>query len=196
MITGLTPFWVEKPNVLDWIITAAYVAIASLCMLAALRRCGNLGAAGEGPRVWWSLALLSLVLGVNKELQLQTLLVHVGRVVAIEEGWYGSRRLAQGLFLVLLFIVSVVIIWKFARRHWWLIRNYAEMTLGLMLVLAYCLLRAADINHLKLLGPKHSGSDFLWPLEVSGLILMLLGSAKTIVLPRSRPTGPDISGSF
>jgi hypothetical protein len=40
---------------------------------------------------WWVLALITLFLGINKETELQTLLVRVGRSVAIHYGWYDVR---------------------------------------------------------------------------------------------------------
>ena len=54
---------------------------------------------------------------------------------------------------------------------------------GLALVLLYCLLRIAEIDHLEGFESIQFTSDFLWPLEMSGLILLLLGSARPAVTP-------------
>jgi hypothetical protein len=62
------------------------------------------------------------------------------------------------------------------------IRAHVELFTGLVLVTVYCLLRAADIAHIEVFGSGHSRSGSIWPLEASGLVLMLFGSAKMIVV--------------
>jgi hypothetical protein len=72
------------------------------------------------------------------------------------------------------------------------INAHVELFTGLVLVTVYCLLRAADIAHIEVFGSGHSRSGSIWPLEASGLVLMLFGSAKMIVVggPRSGPKKP------
>ncbi len=46
-------------------------------------------------RAWRSIAIAFLALGVNKQLDLQTALTEVGRVLANSQGWYAQRQSVQ-----------------------------------------------------------------------------------------------------
>ena len=90
------------PTVLAWSITAAYLATAGLCF----RRARVEPSPTAGP--WWLLASGTLLLGLNKELDLQTVIIGVGRSAAMAEGWYGARRVVQLSFLMFLFLGTAV----------------------------------------------------------------------------------------
>ena len=51
--------------------------------------------------LWFGLSILLLVLGINKQLDLQTLLTALGREIAQENGLYESRREIQLIFVIL-----------------------------------------------------------------------------------------------
>jgi hypothetical protein len=50
-------------------------------------------------RAWRSIALAFLVLGLNKQLDLQTALTEAGRVLANVQGWYDQRQIVQVAFI-------------------------------------------------------------------------------------------------
>jgi len=49
--------------------------------------------------IWWTLALGLLALGVNKQLDLQTALTEIGRILAVQNGWYERRHDVQLEFI-------------------------------------------------------------------------------------------------
>ena len=49
-------------------------------------------------RFWIGTSILLVLLGLNKELDLQTVLTDTARYLAHYEGWYDYRRIVQGLF--------------------------------------------------------------------------------------------------
>jgi len=119
-------------------------------------------------------------LGVSKGLEIQTLLILAGRAIARACQWYDYRRAIQLLVLIVLLFVAGGVASLFVRRQWPFIRTHLTMAAGVGTIFVYCLLRAADINHVELLGPDRSTSAFLWPMEALGLVLMLFGSGKAL----------------
>jgi len=140
----------------------------------------------EVARIWLGLALLILLLGINQQLDLQTLLIQGGRALAEAEGWYAYRRLVQrtffGLFAFGFLLLASLAAWRcraFLNRH-------RLVTLGLAILIGFVLIRAADFNHvwLKSLQAAHEDSwkDYL---EMLGLGLIAAGARRSSKL-RSR----------
>ena len=77
---------------LVWIATAAYLAAALLCLRAAFR-----ARSGARPErlLWLAAGAVLLVLGINKQLDLQVALIEFWRETALAHGWYGARRTVQ-----------------------------------------------------------------------------------------------------
>jgi hypothetical protein len=50
-------------------------------------------------RVWLATGMGMAMLGVNKQLDLQTLFTHVARKIAMAEGWYDDRQTRSVLFI-------------------------------------------------------------------------------------------------
>jgi len=144
-------YWqrIGDPTIIGWTITIAYFIAAFLCWRAGkVERENNLGTRNSHSYLlWFGLAIILLVLGLNKQLDLQTLLTSVGREIALSQGWYGIRREVQSIFigfLALLGLLSMgIICWRLRDRFWefWLI------ILGLVLLFSFIFIRAASFNH-------------------------------------------------
>jgi hypothetical protein len=78
---------IGDPTPVGWITAIAYLAASLACAVVwtADRRARRHGRPGS-PVFWLSLALLLLFLGINKQLDLQTLLGDIGRRKARAEG--------------------------------------------------------------------------------------------------------------
>jgi MFS family permease len=150
---------VGDPTFAGWLTTAAYFSTATMCVLCALRLDRHAGAR-ERLRVrlvWWSLAVLVLFLGANKQLDLQTLFTAVGREIAKGAGWYAYRRTVQAWFVAALATVSLAALvaagWAL-RREW---RRRRLALIGLAILVGFVLVRAASFHHL--------GAALDWELE-------------------------------
>lgn len=89
--------WKDKagdPTVLGWLVTALYLGTAGLCLSNACGRRQNPHTASYR-WFWWFLGLTMLLLGINKQLDLQMLLADVGRTTARTLGWYRTRKPIQ-----------------------------------------------------------------------------------------------------
>ena len=101
------------PTPYGWVIVLLYVAAALLCYrsarIAAVSVGPSLAAAprtGTERRVWLALAIVLLLLGINKQIDLQTLLTVLGRAEARQEGWYGDRRVVQREVIVAVLLAA------------------------------------------------------------------------------------------
>jgi uncharacterized membrane protein len=153
---------------LAWIVVAAYFCAALLTVLAAR------GAAGRREKLFWTgCAALLVLLGLNKQLDLQTAITEVGRSIARQEGWFEYRRLVQTVFVLVLgtgAAGALIILAIWLRSSGRAVRLAA---LGLVLLMAFILLRAASFHHMdawvtRTIAGLRSG----WWLELAGILVI------------------------
>jgi hypothetical protein len=178
-LNGVLTIWVktiDSPSLSGWATTVGYILAALLCIRAALvRKCAGVGESV----VWRSSAGVLVFLGVNKQLDFQTLLIVIGRAAAQTEGWYDDRRIVQKLFVGALALAFMGLVWWAVTRHGFFLRNHRLAAVGLGLVLIYGLLRAAEIDHLELsVSSEPADQPWLWIIEVTGVMLCILGAAR------------------
>ena len=130
---------IGDPTIMGWTIAAAYLVAAGFCAAYA-RRADRVWAADRfrlHRAFWWSLAAIMLLLGINKQLDLQTLLTLVGRQLARTQGWYSHRQTFQMWFVAGIAIVGLLLLiwlgWTF-RRVW---RRYALTLFGIIFLFAF-----------------------------------------------------------
>jgi hypothetical protein len=102
---------VGDPDVVGWATTAAYFAVAGAFVWAARREHRQASLDRYRVRVCTVFAFLLVVLGLNKQLDCQTLIIQVGRHLALAHDWYAYRRLVEkavavGIALVGLFALA------------------------------------------------------------------------------------------
>jgi hypothetical protein len=163
----------DNPDFRGWSVVAAYVIAAVFCARAALvwRRMGP-----EERRfsaVWWLSALGLLFLGINKQLNLQTLLIVLCRRAAFAGGWYEQRQSAQMVFSAVLTVAGLVALW-FVRSR---LRRFFALNptalIGVTLLLLFVLIRAVSINHVfERAGleqdNEHGVKKWSWIVEIGG----------------------------
>ncbi len=99
------------------------------------------------PGIWWALASALTFLGVNKQLNLQTLMIVVIRHVATVDGWMDHRRAAQLVFGVVFGLgVGLLLLWlAFQHREFFMTNRQAFW--GVVILGVFVASRAATINH-------------------------------------------------
>jgi hypothetical protein len=171
--TGLDSwrFQCDNPTILGWSVVAFY-GIAALSCAVAAKRSGS-------PGIWWLLALSLTFLGVNKQLNLQTMMIVVMRHVAGAGGWWDHRRAAQLVFALVFGLgVGLMLLWL-ASRHRDFFQTNRQAFWGMIILGIFVALRAATINHtdefLRInLGDEH----WAWILEISGSVLIGIGAVR------------------
>ena len=94
---------IGDPTWIGWITTVAYFIGAAMCTLAFRRAGANRRSSAPG---WLMLAIALVLLGINKQLDLQILLTEIGRSLAQHYGWYQQRRTIQTAFIAMLATTS------------------------------------------------------------------------------------------
>jgi hypothetical protein len=209
---------IGDPTVAGWITVFAYFTAAALCwrvyrhrlaraghssvpgfalvvlpwVLALLGRRRHLDRVGVEVRaraLWLGLTVLLLFLGINKQLDLQTVITEVGRMAAGAGGWYEERHLVQ-----LAFIGLVIVAGAWALRAVWLLArgNIAELRavlLGMVFLLCFVAIRAASFHHVDLLlGHSLAGLRLNSILELGGISVIAVGAIVNGALA-PRPAG-------
>lgn len=163
------------PDFRGWLTVVLYVVATVLtCRLVGHQPTWQPNPDTGRERLFWKLLLLGLFgLGLNKQLDLQTLMIQSARALALEQGWYAQRHtlqvgavLAGGATGLALLVLTGA-----------LIRRAPAITSGAMLgtagLGAYALLRLSRFQHIDLLPGRMPLATTLshW-LEIGGLLLI------------------------
>jgi hypothetical protein len=168
-------YWAETPTLLDWVTSAGYLIAAALCFWAGRAAQRNLEPA-RSFTPFFVIAVLAIALGINKEFEVQTLMIRIGRALATSEGWYEERRMFQKILVVAILIIGLAVSSRFVYQHIEFFKTHLGLACGVAAICLYCFLRWADVNHIELLGSGRSSSESLWPLEISGVTLLIFGT--------------------
>lgn len=137
---------IGDPTATGWITVAAYALACLLCWC-----CTRRTVPAPERRFWWGMAVVMLLLGVNKQLDLQSWFTELGRDMARSHGWYERRQLMQLIFIAWLGAVGLVLISWLGSQ----IRNMHRCTrmagMGLVVLGAFVLMRAASFHHVDVL---------------------------------------------
>jgi hypothetical protein len=177
---------VHDPGPLAWIVVAAYAVGALLAFAAASR------ATARERSFWVATAVVLILLGINKQLDLQTDLTQVGRFLARSEGWYGSRKIAQGLFILSIALGAVAcgaLLWTWLRDAASSVKTAA---LGVIVLLAFIFIRAASFHHIDYwIAIDIAGMRSGWWLELVGIAIIGVAAAKYRGARSYMPAGSD-----
>jgi hypothetical protein len=151
----------------------------------------NYGSAESGPLLptfWFGLCGVLVMLGVNKQLDLQTCFTQIGRDMAHSEGWYERRRIVQFIFVVVIFLMGVVIL---AAAYWYIRgawQRYRIAFFGIIYIVCFVIIRAASFHHIDIfLQSTLGGIYFNHILELGGIIFTGFAAWKAArELPRPR----------
>ncbi len=136
---------IGDPSLIGWLAVMGYFITAGLCAWVAVRL--GRGTGGPQRRSWAILALVLVVLGINREMDLQGLLLAWGRSFAYEQGIFENRRALQMIFLGLLAVVALTALFLsyWMNRHHW--REQGWMLVGSVFLVTFVLLRASSFHH-------------------------------------------------
>jgi hypothetical protein len=131
--------------------------------------------APAGEQAFWLLVIfIFFVLGINKQLDFQVLLVEIGRPIAMKGGWYEYRRIVQALFAVFLigaFGLFVTLMVFLVRRHW---RYHVLALAGVFILCIYAVIETTSISHVGF--SLHADDKQIFRLtdmiEMSGILLI------------------------
>lgn len=178
--------WYERigdGGAVAWIITAAYFLAAILCVRTMLH-----SRAAEERSLWLLAAVALVLLGVNKQLDLQVMLLDLARDMSLRQGWHEARRTVQwasyGLALALVMATG----WWLLRRLKHRRRSLQTAYAGLAVVCLYVFLRMAKFQHVVFPDTQTpEGPGWLAAIELAGIAIT--GIAAWLAARRSAGPG-------
>ena len=187
--------WESEPGALRMHAAAHLIPF----LLALLGRRRRLSALPDDTRIgalWLGLALVLLLLGINKQLDLQTAFTETGRIVSHAEGWYAHRRPIQVGFIL---CVAMAGAWGFgavlllARGR---MQSLRGVLAGTVFLITFVAIRASSFHHVdRFLGYRLGDFKMNWILELGGISFICLGAYRNGVrAPRdsSRQAGRGV----
>ena len=178
MIHGWTP-QIGDPSVLGWFTVACYFVTSLLCVRAADKD-------ASAKNLWRMLGFALALLGINKQLDLQSLLTQIGRDFARSGHWYDQRREFQQIFVGVIAFASVsgaITAALFFRNR---SRAFRLASIGFVLLAAFICIRAASFHHVDgFLKLSFLGARFNWIIELGGIALIGFAAAGAIRLAPS-----------
>ena len=108
---GVWHLGIGDPTPAGWLTVGVYALAAALSWRASRRASAEADidpSAGREASFWRLLALGLLLLGINKQLDLQTLFTEVARQLAHAQGWYEERRRYQRIFIAGIGLLGVL----------------------------------------------------------------------------------------
>jgi hypothetical protein len=193
LVTGADGRWhpgIGDPSVIGWVTVVAYFLAAWLAFRALREHsrgphvAPQTYGASEPPALrearaltrFWALVLVAmLLLGVNKQLDLQTWFTEVGRDLARRQQWYEARRPVQMAFIagIALLGSAGTITLAVMMRH--VLSRVVGALVGLGALVTFVIVRAASFHHVDaLLG--HGRVRLNWVLELGGITLIAISA--------------------
>lgn len=208
---------IGDPTVVGWVTVVLYLAASALCWRQSRRVAGSAGGpqarlaptlvtfalaflgarrrldalpAGERLRALWrGLAVLLLLLGINKQLDLQTALTEMARMWAKASGWYATRRPVQLAFIGAVALAGLATFRAVLLLAAGELRSLRAVLAGVVFIIVFVTIRAASFHHIdRLLGTDVGGFRLNWIVEVGGLLFVIAGAV------RARPRSAEPPG--
>lgn len=131
--------------------------------------------------LWLAFAFILLFLGINKQLDLQSLLTEIGRASALEEGWYEQRRMVQAGFIGAVLGSAAMALFAL----WWLVRGHLRdfrLAIGGMVVLvAFVVARASSFHYMDIfIRTTVAGIEMNWLFELGGITLVSVAAGRRL----------------
>jgi len=167
------------PTPIGYLTAALYFVTAFLCWLAARRARGLADKARrrQTRAFWFIAAVFMFLLGLNKQLDLQTLATRVAREIAAQQGWYTRRVEVQKVICVYAVILSGVMLLAFGallRRA--LRRTWLAMA-GIVTLTAYVLIRGVSYHRLDVMMGRMFGPIKVYKfIELIGIACVALSA--------------------
>lgn len=169
---------IGDPTPVGWL-TVGFYGLAVWLSYQVVRREYNLHESLDNDEkwLWWAFVFGLAFLGVNKQLDLQSAVTEMARMLAVYGGWYNDRREAQVWFVGVVALISVVILLVMFFITKGKIRSTKLTVFGFVFLLSFIVIRAASFHHIDIfIKNSYFGIQVNWLLEIGGLIVICYGA--------------------
>jgi hypothetical protein len=158
-------------TVWSWVINIAYI-LSFILTIFFIRRIRNLKNK-ELRFLWICIAAVLLLLGINKQLNFQTLLIIVGRSLADKQDWVENIRKIQALFTAVfclgIAVTGTLVLFRIRRV---LSIAWIEIT-GIALLSVFTIIRAGSINHVGKVEKVANMFNHIHAIELAGILIIV-----------------------
>lgn len=178
---------IGDPDLLGWSITLGYLSGAALSFVRARQYAGS--GAGRHEMFWFLIAVFLFLMGLNKQLDLQTAVIEIGREATMQLGWYEYRRQIAIGFISLLFAWGAVsqawlysVLTRFDRRE-------KLALLGLSVLFVFIAVRAAYFQHIDFFTNYDAilARRIHWMMEITGILCITIATCYGKLKPIPEP---------
>ena len=167
---------IGDPSFMGWFTVGSYFGCA---ILGAIMVFVNRKRDREFLLFWSTISLLMILLGINKQLDLQSLFTEVGRQIARAQGWIDYRRTVQFWFIVVFGTTVMGAFLLFVIMMKDLFGRFTLAFSGLFFLLGFIIIRASSFHHFdEVLGFRVFELKMNWVLELAGIYLIFLAEFK------------------
>ncbi len=169
---------IGDPTIGGWVTVALYAWVAWTChrVLRSERRRQVVLSTNER-LIWRVLTVGTLFLGINKQLDLQSALTELARILAMEQGWYGNRRQYQEAFIAAVPIVGLTTLAAMGVLVWHAPAPTLWACAGVVGLAIFVVIRATSFHHVdQILGWHLGGLPLNWVLEMGSLVVIGLSA--------------------
>ena len=183
---------IGDPTFLGWMTVATYLLRAVLCFWAGtLRRpiVYRNRALDQNPKLFWFLlVVLMLALGINKQLDLQSLVIKLAREFTYQQGWYGRRGWIY-IMVIIGLISAGSVTFLFSLRLLWHATFAVKLALGgCVLLFGFVLLRISAFHHMhRIFGIPLHRDRLNGMIELGSILVIIIAAVITILVSRREP---------
>ena len=172
---------IGDPSVMGWVTVGAYflTSLIALVLVINSKRLFPAETYSVQLRFWLTVCLLMFALGINKQLDLQSLITAMGRYYAVRDGWLEYKRYVQvGVITVILTVAALSLLFFIYRMKGLLKTNWLAIV-GLTCLLLFIVSRATSFHHMDIFINTHFlGIRLNWLMELGGLAAVALSALK------------------
>ncbi len=170
---------IGDPSFMGWLTVVAYFCVAVLAFKVSFSSSDifSTDLAGKQKIFWSTVAIILLFLGLNKQLDLQSLLTAMGKFYAKRDGWYENRRELQMFVILGAIIVMVTSFLLFVVNMGEIFKTNRLAIIGLAFLVLFIALRATSFHHMDMLiNFTVFGMRMNWILELSGIVAIFMSA--------------------
>lgn len=165
---------IGDPTIGGWITVLLYAGTAWAChRVLSLDRRQKIILSTDERLIWGLLMVGAILLGINKQLDLQSAMTELAKILAREQGWYTHRRQYQEAFIAAIPIVGLTVLAAAAVLVWKAPGSTLWACAGATGLLVFIAIRASSFHHVdEMLGWRVGGLPLNWVLEMGSLVVI------------------------
>ncbi|MBD3347439.1 MAG: hypothetical protein GF401_20475 [Chitinivibrionales bacterium] len=172
---------IHDPSLVGWIIFSGYLLSAAIAAWVGFKSSFDMPSETKKQLLWRIVGLVMILMAVNKQLDLQSLGIDIGRAVARSRGWYQSRRTFQKFFAL---AFGIIALGMFASALWYLrdiLKDYYLLIIGFCFLGTFIVVRAAMFQHIHIDPPLTIPRIRIrWLFELAGSLLVSIAGIAEI----------------